>query len=88
MRLKSGLELREVGGQTLLVSMELEPGDPGFMVVFNGSGAYLCRLLAQGTDVPQMEAALADHYDVTQDTARECVAAFVSKMGEADLLAD
>jgi hypothetical protein len=52
-----------------------------------GTGAFLWRLLAQGTTVDAMTVAVLDEFDVADATARRDVEAFVADLRREGLLA-
>lgn len=72
MRIKSGFELREVCGETIIVSFGVENIDFSSIISLNETAAYLWSKM-EGQDsftVADMVKALTDEYEVGEDEAR------------------
>lgn len=85
MRIKEGFLLRNIAGQTVVLSTtgDLELNK---MITLNETGAFLWELLQQETDEAALTAALLMEYAVEEATAAESVAAFVSKLRQQNFL--
>lgn len=86
MKLKSGLLLREVAGEYVVLSVGGEV-ELGGMLTLNETGAILWKCLENGAETADLAAALLAEYDVDENTAMAHAAAFANKMKELDLLA-
>lgn len=79
MKLKDGFVLRQVAGQTVVLPTGGEL-DLNVMITLNETGAFLWEKLQAEIDEAGLTAALTGVYDVDQQTAAECVTAFVTKL--------
>ena len=79
MKLKDGFVLRQVAGQTVVLPTGGEL-DLNMMITLNETGAFLWEKLQAEIDEAGLTAALTEVYDVDQQTAAECVTAFVTKL--------
>ena len=86
MKLKDGFLLRQVAGQTVVLPTGGDL-DLNMMITLNDTGAFLWERLQNDTDEAALTAALLAEYDVDQDTAASCVAAFIQKLNEHGFLA-
>lgn len=87
MKIKDGYLLRQVAGQTVVLSMG-DDMDLNTMITLNETGTFLWERLQNETDVDQLVAALLKEYDVDEATARACVIAFVGKLEQHGFLAE
>lgn len=85
MKLKSGLLLRQVAGENVVLSVGSEV-ELGGMITLNETGATLWKCLENGAEVADLTAALLAEYDVDEATAAAHAAAFADKMKELGLL--
>ena len=85
MKLKDGFILREVAGQTVVLSTGMEL-DLNTMITLNETGRFLWERLQSETDEAALVAALLGEYDVDTETAARSVARFVGKLRENGLL--
>lgn len=86
MKLKSGLLLREVAGENVVLSVGGEVNLSG-MITLNETGVVLWKCLEKGAEIHDLTAALLAEYDVDEATATVHVTAFVNKLKELDVLA-
>ena len=86
MKLKEGFLLRQVAGQTVVLPTGDEL-DLNMMITLNDTGAFLWQQLQEERDEDALVRALLSEYDVDEDTARKCVAAFVKKLDDNGFLA-
>lgn len=87
MKIKDGYLLRQVAGQTVVLSMG-EDMDLNTMITLNETGAFLWEHLQEEADVDQLVSALLKEYDVDEATARACVISFVGKLEKHGFLAE
>ncbi len=88
MKLKEGYLLRDMLGMGVVVSVSAETQLEG-VITLNDTGIFLWKQLEQGDTTPEaLTAALTAAYEVDEQTARQDVAAFLSKAREAGLLAE
>ena len=85
MKIKDGLLMREVAGQTVVLPMGGDL-DLNMMITLNDTGKFLWQLLEQDTDEDALVNALLAEYDVDAETARGAVARFVAKLKENDFV--
>ena len=87
MKVKEGFVLRSVAGSNIVVPTGDACLDFNGMITLNESGAFLWRVLEQGSDVDGMTAALLKEYEVDEATARICPESFLKKLTEAGCIA-
>ena len=85
MKLKSGLMLRQVAGENIVLSTGAEVELAG-VITLNETACTLWRCLEKGAELSDLTAALLAEYDVDEETARRNVAAFVEKLKSHDFL--
>ena len=83
MKIKEGFVLRSIAGSNIVVPVGEAAAEFNGMITLNDSGAFLWKELEKGTDVDGLVTALLGEYDVDEETARNCSAAFVDKLKEA-----
>ncbi len=86
MKIKEGFVLRSIAGSNIVVPVGAASVDFNGMITLNDSGAFLWKLLENGSDVDAMTAALLREYEVDEATARTCSAEFIDKLKEAGCL--
>lgn len=86
MKLKEGFVLRNVAGETIVVPTGSDL-DLNMMITLNDSGRFLWEKLEQGAEEEELVAALLGEYDVTPETVKAHVAAFVKKLSGHGFLA-
>ena len=80
--------LREVAGKQVVVPLgKAAVAFPG-MLTLNDSGVYLWQLLEQEQTEDSLVQAMCARYDVTDDTAREDIAAFLTKLRSVGALTE
>ena len=85
MKLKSGLMLRQVAGENVVLSVGSEVNING-MITLNDTGVTLWKCLENGAEMSDLTAALLAGYDVDEQTASAHVEVFVAKLKEIGLL--
>ena len=85
MKLKDGFILREVAGQTVVLSTG-SALDLNTMITLNETGKFLWERLQSETDEAALVAALLGEYEVDEETAKGSVARFVGKLRDNGLL--
>ncbi len=86
MKIKSGLILREVADNYIVVAVGERVKDFNGIINLNSTGAFLWNILAQGADENELVKRLLAEYEVDEETARRDVDAFVAKIKEAKLV--
>ena len=86
MRIKDGYILHKISDQTVVLPSGGEL-DLNVMITLNETGAFLWEQMQSETDETGLVRALLGEYDVDEETARKCVAAFVEKLRGHDFLA-
>jgi len=85
MKLKSGLMLRQVAGENVVLSVGSEVNING-MLTLNDTGVTLWKCLENGAEKSDLVAALLAEYDVDEQTASAHVEAYVAKLEELGLI--
>ena len=85
MKLKSGLLLRQVAGENVVLSVGGEVDIKG-MLTLNDTGVTLWKCLENGAEMSDLVAALLAEYDVDEQTAAAHVEVYVNKLKELGLL--
>ena len=85
MKLKEGLVLRDVAGQTVVLPAG-EDLDLNMMITLNETGKFLWTLLENNKQESDLIDALLAEYDVDSQTAASAVAGFVAKLNEHGFL--
>lgn len=86
MKTKKGFMLRSVGGRNVVVAIGKASEEFNGLITLNESGAFLWKLLQNGTTYDDMLAAMLGEYDVDEATAREGIDAFLDIAKDANLL--
>lgn len=86
MKIKEGFVLRSIAGSNIVVPVGSAAVDFNGMITLNDSGAFLWKVLEQGSDIDGMVSALLAEYDVDEQTARKCSEDYVAKLNEAGCL--
>ena len=86
MRIKQGFVLRELGDSFIVVPTGDAQLQFNGMISFNGTGAFIWRLLEKGMSREQTISALTSVYDVDNATAAADVDRFYAKLKEACLV--
>lgn len=85
MKIKEGYLLHKISGQTVVLPTGGEL-DLNVMITLNETGAFLWEHMQSETDEDTLVKVLLDEYDVDEETAGKCVAAFVEKLRSHDFL--
>lgn len=85
MKIKEGYLLHKISGQAVVLPSGGEL-DLNVMITLNETGAFLWEHMLGETDEDTLVKALLGEYDVDEETARNCVAAFVEKLRGHDFL--
>ncbi len=86
MKIKSGLILREVADNYIVVAVGERVKDFNGLINLNSTGAFLWKLLEQGAEEEELVAKLLEEYEIDEETAKKDVSAFVAKVKEAKLV--
>ncbi|MBQ7011375.1 MAG: PqqD family protein [Clostridia bacterium] len=86
MKIKSGYLMREVAGENIVIAVGEAAKNFKGMIRLNPTGAFLWRLLEEGTDEAAMLAAMLDTYETDEETAKRDIAAFVNAIKGAGLI--
>lgn len=85
MKIKYEFALSEVAGE--IVAVSVGAGDRNMVISLNSTARFMWELLAGGTDIDAMAAALMDNYDgLDEDTARAEAEEFVQLLRDQGLL--
>ena len=87
MKIKYEFALSEVAGE--IVAVSVGAGDRNMMLSLNSTARFMWELLANGTDIDTMAAALVEQYDgLDMETARAEAEEFAQQLRSQDLLID
>lgn len=86
MKIKSGLILREVADNYIVVAVGERVKEFNGLINLNSTGAFLWKKLENGAEEEDLVKALLDEYEIDEQTARKDVSLFVSKIKEAKLV--
>ena len=86
MKTKKGFMLRSVGGRHVVVAIGKASEEFNGLITLNESGAFLWKLLQNGTTYEDMLAAMLEEYEVDEETARAGIDAFIETAKGANLL--
>jgi hypothetical protein len=85
MKLKYEFALSEMAGE--IVAVSVGAGDRNMVIGLNSTARFMWEMLANGTDVDTMAAALMDKYDgLDEETARAETEEFVQQLRDKGLL--
>lgn len=86
MKIKDGYILRVVAKQNVVLptfgDLELDR-----MLTLNATGKFLWERLEKGAEKSDLVAAMLDHYEIDENTARTCVDNFVKNLEQYGFLA-
>lgn len=85
MKLKEGFLLREIAGRIVVLPCDASL-NLNLMLTLNGTGQFLWEALEKGATTEELVSGLMDRYDVSEELARQDVAAFVEKLAQNDFL--
>ena len=86
MVIKKELIKREIAGDTILVPVGKTVLDSNGLFVLNELAAFIWGLLPEANTEEDICAAVLEQYDVSPDTARQDVAAFLDTLGKMGIL--
>ena len=86
MKTKKGFLLRSVGGRNVVVAIGKASEEFNGLITLNESGAFLWKLLQNGTTYQELLDEMLKEYDVDEQTAREGIDAFLKIARDAELI--
>lgn len=86
MKIKSGLILREVADNYIVVAVGERVKEFNGLINLNSTGAFLWKILENGAEEEDLVKALLEEYEIDEETARKDVSLFVAKIKEAKLV--
>lgn len=86
MKIKKELIRRDIAGDIVLVPVGKTIYESNGLFVLNEVGAFLWDRLEQADTEEKLLAALLEEYEVTEDTARADVHAFLEKLREMNII--
>lgn len=86
MKLKEGFVLRDVAGESIVVPIAERVVDFNGLMTLNATARVLWEQLQTEQTEADLAAALTERFEVTDETARADVAAFVALLAEKGLL--
>lgn len=86
MNIKKELIKREIAGDAILVPVGSAVLDSNGLFVLNELGAFIWDLLPNVDSEEAICNAVLEQYDVSEDTAKQDVAAFLKKLQELDII--
>ena len=88
MKIKEGLLLREVAGNSVVIPLAKQSVNFNGMMTLSETGALLWKQLEKGAEESDLLKAMLEEYDIDEKTALEDIRAFVAKLESAGLLAE
>lgn len=79
-RANKNFELKEIAGELLLMPRGASTVDYNFVTVFNETGAFIYRNMADFVDTETLAKLLAEKYSIAFDEAKADVEAYIEKM--------
>lgn len=86
MKLKKELIKREIAGDVVLVPVGKTVYEANGLFILNDVGAFLWDKLPQAEDEDVLLEAVLREYEVTPETAKEDITAFLRKLREMDII--
>ncbi len=86
MKTKKGFLLRSVGGRNVVVAIGKASEEFNGLITLNESGAFLWKLLQNGTTYQNMLDEMLKEYDTDEQTAREGIDSFLKIARDAGLI--
>ena len=86
MKIKNGFVVKEIAGATVLIPVGSNSMDFNGMIKVNETGSFLFNLLKNNATEDDLVKALVSEYDVTEDTAKQDVNAFIKKLKDAGVI--
>lgn len=80
MKIKEGFILKDLGGQMVVVAVGNATQTLNGMIKLNDSGVVLWKKLESGATEDELKDALMEEYEISEETAKEDVAAFVNSL--------
>lgn len=80
MKIKEGFILKDLGGQMVVVAVGNATQTLNGMIKLNDSGVVLWKKLESGATEDELKDALMEKYEISEETAKEDVAAFVNSL--------
>ena len=86
MKTKKGFMLRKTAGRNIVVAVGRASEEFNGLITLNETGAFLWKMLQNGTTYDDMLKALLDEYDVSEEDAKAGMDAFLKSVRDADLI--
>ena len=86
MIIKKELIKREIAGDTILVPVGKAVYDSNGLFMLNELGAFIWDLLPNANSEADICSAVLAQYEVSEETAREDVSAFLAKLRDMDII--
>jgi len=87
MIVKKEFVLKEVAGESIVVSTDSDAVDFSGMLVLNNAGTFLFHLLQKECSIDELVAKMLEKYDIDEKTARKDCLEFVEKLSKNNVLA-
>ncbi|MFQ7291541.1 MAG: PqqD family protein [Monoglobales bacterium] len=86
MKTKKGFMLRQTAGRNIVVAVGQASEEFNGLITLNETGAFLWKMLQEGTTYEDMLKALLDEYDVSEADAKAGMDAFLKSVRDAELI--
>ncbi len=83
MKIKACYKLRTVAGENMVVSAANDPDAFKGVIMLNDTGAFLWKLLENGSEKDEMVKALIAEYDIDEETASKAADSFIEQVTTA-----
>lgn len=85
-RTNKAFELKDIGGELLLLPRGASTVDYNFVTVFNDTGALIYRAMEDFVDAAELAQLLVQTYGISMDEATADVDAYLAKMLAEDMI--
>ena len=86
MKLKKELLKREIGGESLLIPVGKTVYDANGLFLLTEVGAFIWDILPKVESEEEIVAHVLAEYEIDEDTAREDVCSFMTKLRDMDIV--
>lgn len=85
-RTNKAFELKDIGGELLLLPRGASTVDYNFVTVFNDTGALIYRAMEDFVDAAELAQLLVQTYGISMEEATADVDAYIAKMLAEDMI--
>lgn len=86
MKIKSGLELKDIAGSWVVVPTGMKVGEFKRLLTLNETGAFIWKKLEAGAELDDLVRMTLMEYDIDEATARDGIVKLINSMRERGLI--